>query len=768
MTLHPHPTRLGAQARTAPAHRRQHLSSATRGLIEGLERRVLMSTYTWTGASTASDNWSDSANWAGGVGPQISERDVVVVFNTTDALSVNDISFLHLNQIRFDPGSNVTLGIKNSFTLQDDPTASLPEVVVASGQNTITSVGSGQFLFDTTSPTVAHPKGDFNFVVPAGLTLDISAQMKGLVSVIKDGAGTLRLSGSKDNLYTGFTSVRDGTLLLAKDSGATAIPGSFASPVDLTPDPAGSGSVLLRLDGPGQFTSIPEFSMTGNSTLDLNGFDHRVSQITLVSVDGASPRITTGAATLSSSEIITSVAPGATNITPPTISGKIGASVVSLTAEVADGPAPVDLVIDAAIVYGRLDKNFAGTLSLEGSASNTTTGGATVNAGTLLLNKSGGATAVSGDIFRINGSGGNNPSPTTALVTLVSGDQIADTTAVWVSTGGRFDVNGKSEKVAGLGGSWYGIIDLTNPASHLTVGVNGATWAGGNYIGLIIGSGTLTKTGDRAILTFSKPMVNDVKFEVLEGTLWAHGGQTWGSLDMRSGTLARFFLDDDPSVPPVLHLRSLSVAPGATLTLEDGALVVDYDAGQSPAAAVRASLASAYATGDWSGAGIKPATLTSGDGQVAAVGVMENDPAAGGPGLTEFMGQPIDATSLILRDTVAGDANLDGSVGPGDFNLLATNFGRTGGDWLAGDLNFDGAVGPGDFNLLASQFGSALPSPTPTPSVQAGVADQVLSDTSRPPPLARQQRRRGAPGPCRCGGECGSGGQQSAETFELT
>src|SRR4051812_27456785 len=114
MKLYPHSARLGPRASVAPAKRVQRTSgSPLRGMAEGLEPRLLMSTYTWTGASTASDNWSDAANWAGGVAPQTSEKGVVVVFNTTDALSVNDVVFLHLSQIRFEQGSNVTLGIKN-------------------------------------------------------------------------------------------------------------------------------------------------------------------------------------------------------------------------------------------------------------------------------------------------------------------------------------------------------------------------------------------------------------------------------------------------------------------------------------------------------------------------------------------------------------------------------------------------------------------------------------------------------------------------------
>ena len=64
---------------------------------------------------------------------------------------------------------------------------------------------------------------------------------------------------------------------------------------------------------------------------------------------------------------------------------------------------------------------------------------------------------------------------------------------------------------------------------------------------------------------------------------------------------------------------------------------------------------------------------------------------------------------MIVRWTLLGDANLDGAVGAGDFNLLASHFGQTGQTWPFGDFNLDGSVGAGDFNLLASNFGQALP-----------------------------------------------------------
>jgi hypothetical protein len=57
---------------------------------------------------------------------------------------------------------------------------------------------------------------------------------------------------------------------------------------------------------------------------------------------------------------------------------------------------------------------------------------------------------------------------------------------------------------------------------------------------------------------------------------------------------------------------------------------------------------------------------------------------------------------------LTGDADHDGIVGPGDFNILASHFGQTGQTFTTGDFNYDGTVGPGDFNLLASRFGQSI------------------------------------------------------------
>jgi len=161
------------------------------------------------------------------------------------------------------------------------------------------------------------------------------------------------------------------------------------------------------------------------------------------------------------------------------------------------------------------------------------------------------------------------------------------------------------------------------------------------------------------------------------------------------------------------NIGSLAIAAGAALDLTDNALVYDYPAGgASPSAAIRSLLAGGYHGGDWTGSGITNSTAAANASgpHRTAIGYAE----AAAIGRTTFFGRSADATSLLLRYTLAGDADLSGNVDLTDFTFLAANFNKSGdAGWLDGDFNYDGNVNLTDFTFLASNFNQTLPTATP-------------------------------------------------------
>ena len=83
-----------------------------------------------------------------------------------------------------------------------------------------------------------------------------------------------------------------------------------------------------------------------------------------------------------------------------------------------------------------------------------------------------------------------------------------------------------------------------------------------------------------------------------------------------------------------------------------------------------------------------------------------------------FAGESVDNTSVLVRFTYGGDANLDRHVDTVDFNVLAANFSQSAKTFSQGDFSYDGKVDTIDFNLLASNFSTSLPA-TAAPSTAA-------------------------------------------------
>jgi hypothetical protein len=92
---------------------------------------------------------------------------------------------------------------------------------------------------------------------------------------------------------------------------------------------------------------------------------------------------------------------------------------------------------------------------------------------------------------------------------------------------------------------------------------------------------------------------------------------------------------------------------------------------------------------------------------------------------TNFRGQPVDDTTVLMAYTRTGDVNLDGLVDDTDVTIIGATFapGVPQPSWALGDLDYNGFVDDADVTLLGVFYDpSAPPLVTPVPAVAAGIA----------------------------------------------
>jgi hypothetical protein len=168
------------------------------------------------------------------------------------------------------------------------------------------------------------------------------------------------------------------------------------------------------------------------------------------------------------------------------------------------------------------------------------------------------------------------------------------------------------------------------------------------------------------------------------------------------------------------RVNALSIPDDGVVDLTAGTLVYDYT-GATPLGTVRTLLAEGYAAGGWNGTGINSSTAATTPNR--AIGLAEAVDIGSPP---TFAGQNIDASALLLRFTIPGDANLDRVVNIGDFALLAANF-NLSSYWAKGDFNYNGVTNIGDFALLAANFNTSLPRSTPVPEPSTVIACAIAT-----------------------------------------
>ena len=134
--------------------------------------------------------------------------------------------------------------------------------------------------------------------------------------------------------------------------------------------------------------------------------------------------------------------------------------------------------------------------------------------------------------------------------------------------------------------------------------------------------------------------------------------------------------------------------------LNDNDLVVDYDV-DSPLAQYRALLLSGRNAGAWNGPGLISASAAA--NPATGFGIMNAIDKFGSSGGV-FSGQNVDATTLLIKYTWNGDANLDGRVTFDDYVKIDTGFNQHLPGYNNGDFNYDGVVNFDDYVLIDIAF----------------------------------------------------------------
>jgi len=160
----------------------------------------------------------------------------------------------------------------------------------------------------------------------------------------------------------------------------------------------------------------------------------------------------------------------------------------------------------------------------------------------------------------------------------------------------------------------------------------------------------------------------------------------------------------------VIVTTSLSIA--GTLDLTTNSAIIDYT-GPSPINTIRALI-------------IDGSLTSSAAGSAKRLGYTDNMIG----GLTVFSGQSVDPTSVLVKYTFVGDADLNGLVDIDDLGLLASHW-QSAGVWSSGDFDDSGFIDINDLGLLASNWQAGVGGPN-SPTAQPWPFHEALSSLGLP------------------------------------
>jgi hypothetical protein len=201
-----------------------------------------------------------------------------------------------------------------------------------------------------------------------------------------------------------------------------------------------------------------------------------------------------------------------------------------------------------------------------------------------------------------------------------------------------------------------------------------------------------------------------VQLQLTGGTTAISAPQHLASLDLTGGsaTVAAGGAN-------TIKTKSLTAATGS-IDLSNNDMVIDYTGTSSQIGGwasfkytgVTGYIATGRNGGAWSGVGIRtsqPAAQSSA-GALTTLGIGEASAVLGlqDGATTTWSGQTVDATSVLVKYTYAGDANLDGRINGDDYFYIDSGYADRATGFAWGDFDYSGSVTSNDYFLIDHSF----------------------------------------------------------------
>jgi hypothetical protein len=315
-----------------------------------------------------------------------------------------------------------------------------------------------------------------------------------------------------------------------------------------------------------------------------------------------------------------------------------------------------------------------------------------------------------------------------ASVTDQFGATIASPTLNWSATGGT--VNSTGLFTAGQSSGNFSVSATAGSVTGTATGtVSLPTWLGSGSVAtwnpstqvltvtgaasIIADPGTdepiIEASGSAAVVTLDPATGTDIHLGGLSLTDGASATVT--SLGL-ARTITNYHLlvigTPGATVAPTYTIDSTS-----TLDLADNDMAILYGSGTSPLLTVQSELSQAYDNKAWDKPGLT-SSVAKGSSGVTALGLGE----ASTLGLSTFDGLTLGGNAVLVKYTLTGDANLDGTVNFNDFSIVQNNYNQSS-VWSGGDFNYDGITNFNDFSLLQNNYGQTLANVLPDDAASA-------------------------------------------------